>query len=72
MMALIYLISQMTILLIYFWVKHGENSVRRSMPIPFTCQYVMQLHPSLKAYGNNITKGTKSDHTTFKILIRVV
>ena len=45
---------------------------RRSMPIPFTCQYVRQLHPSLKAYVKNITKGTKSDHTTFKILIRVV
>ena len=55
-----------------FLGKSWENSVRRSMPIPFTCQYVRQLHPSLKAYVKNITKSTKSDHTSFKILIRVV
>ena len=44
----------------------------RKKEYAFTCQYVRQLHPSLKAYVKNITKGTKSDHTTFKILIRVV
>ena len=39
--------------------------------MPFTYQYVRQLHPSLKAYVK-IFAGTKSDHTTLNILIHVV